>query len=157
MKIRSVIVDSLQLQFLEGDIAKLSQLIGKIFQSKRNPIVLLAEDGDELLRKVPRLADCDLVFTTKTGQKYQGLSDGIHGAGTCAFYMPFDANYGDEITWIELEKTFLQLPYMNTVHRIVHKDNPFPWLITQAGTLYLKAQKNHYDLEQDTALHTLTL
>ncbi len=156
MRLKSVIVDTLDLDFLEGNVEKLSQLLEKITLNKRNPIVLIKDDGDDLLRKIPALGNCDLVFTKKSQQPFQGLFAGLQGAGTCAFYIPHDSSYGEEALWLGLEQKLVQLPYMNNIHRIIQKDF-FPWLITPAGSLYLKSKDDSYELEQDHELHTLFL
>jgi hypothetical protein len=154
MKVRSVIIDSLNLELTDSDVGKLSELVQKIQSQNRNPIVLINENGDELLRKVPKLLDCDLVYSTKSSNKYDGLFTGLHGAGTCAFYLPLDQNYGDESVWAKLEKTLIQLPYLNTTHILIPKE-PGPWLITSAGVLYLKKKDSTYDLEKDNNFNKL--
>jgi hypothetical protein len=154
MKVRSVIIDSLQLEPISPDIERLSTLIQKVQSQKRNPIVLINEHGDELLRKVPKLLDCDLVYSTKSSNKYDGLYTGLHGAGTCAFYLPVHEEYGDESVWSNLEKTLVQLPYLNTTHILIPK-SPGPWLITSAGVLYLKKKDSSYDFENDKDFNKL--
>lgn len=154
MKVRSVIIDSLNLEFMDSDIGKLSQLINTVLREKRNPIILINEHGDDLLRKVPSLLDCDLVYTEKTSRKYEGLFTGLHGAGTCAFYLPINVNYGDENIWLALEKALFQLPYMHNTHILIPKGDG-PWLITPPGVLYLKSKGDDYDLDNDKDLNKL--
>lgn len=156
MKVRSVIIDSLNLEFLDSDISKLSTHIADVMSHKRNPIVLVNEHGDDLLRKIPQLMECDLVYSEKNPRQYEGLFIGLQGAGTCAFYLPINQNYGEESAWLELEKALLQLPYLNNTHILIHKSGG-PWLITPAGTLYLKKQDTSYDLEKDPNLNKLSI
>lgn len=156
MKVRSVIIDSLNLEFMDSDIGKLSTFIENVVAQNRNPIVLINETGDDLLRKVPKLLDCDLVYTQKTPRKYEGLFSGLHGAGTCAFYLSLDTDYGEESTWLNLEKILIQLPYLNNTHILIPKGDG-PWLVTPAGTLYLKSKDNDYDLEKDNNLNKLQI
>jgi hypothetical protein len=156
MKVRSVIIDSLNLEFMDSDVGKLSTFVEKVAAQKRNPIVLINEHGDELLRKVPRLLDCDLVYTQKSPRKYEGLFSGLEGAGTCAFYLPLDADYGEENTWLDLEKFLIQLPYLNNTHILIPKGDG-PWLVTPAGTLYLKSKDDEYDLDKDKDLNKLQI
>ena len=154
MKVRSVIIDSLNLEFMDSDIAKLSNHIQEILSHQRNPIVLLNEHGDDLLRKIPKLMDCDLVYSQKNPRPYEGLYTGLHGAGTCSFYLPLNENYGDESVWLDLEKTLIQLPYHNNTHILTHKSGG-PWLVTPAGMLYLKKKDAAYDIEKDPDLNKL--
>ncbi len=156
MKVRSVIVDSLNLSLLDTEVNELTALISKIKEHKRNPIVLLNEHGDELLRKIPDLLDSDLIFSEKSLRKNEGLFVGIHGAGTCAFYIPMGAPYCEESTWSALEKNLAQLPYMNNTHMIIPNEG-YPWLITPTGTLYLKSKNSTYELESDEALNKIIL
>jgi hypothetical protein len=139
---------------MDSDIAKLSTFVEKVLGAQRNPIVLINEQGDDLLRKIPKLFDCDLVYTESTHRKYEGLLSGLHGAGTCAFYLPLGADYGDENTWLDLEKSLFQLPYLNNVHILIPSENG-PWLITPAGMLYLKSKGETYELEKDPNLNKL--
>ena len=152
MKVRSVVIDSLNLEMLDSQVSKLESQLEKILAARRNPITLINENGDDLLRKIPKLLDCDLVYTEKSDRPYQGLFTGIEGAGTCSFYLPLDAPYGEESTWLELEKALIQLPYMNNVHILIPKAQ-WPWLITPVGMLYLKKQNSTYDIEKDTNLN----
>lgn len=154
MKVRSVIIDSLNLEFMDSDIAKLTSHIEKVLANRRNPIVLINEQGDDLLRKVPKLLDCDLVYSEKSNKKYDGLFTGIHGAGTCAFYLPLEAEYGDEKLWLAMEKTLVTLEYLHKTHILIPKENG-PWLITPAGTLYIKSKGRAYELEKDKDLNKL--
>lgn len=156
MKVRSVIIDSLNLEFMDSDIAILSNLIEKVLAHRRNPIVLLNEQGDELLRKIPKLLDCDLVYSERSSREFEGLYTGLHGAGTCAFYLPLRGDYGDEKTWIEMEKTLLQLEYMHKTHILIPKEAG-PWLITPVGTLYLKSKDSSYELQNDQNLNKLVV
>lgn len=156
MKVRSVIVDSLNIDLLDGQVNKLSELIEKILAAKRNPIVLLNEHGDELLRKIPKLALCDMVFSQRDSRSYAGLMTGVAGAGTCAFYIPLEASYGDEKTWLNLEKELITLPYMNNTHMIIPKEK-FPILITPTGMLYLKNQDENYSFSDDLKLNKIEI
>lgn len=156
MKVRSVIIDSLNLEFMDSDIGKLSSHIDLVIKNNRNPIVLLNEHGDDLLRKLPKLLECDLVYSEKSTRPYEGLLTGIHGGGTCAFYLPLNVEYGDESVWSDLEKNLLKLPYMNKVHILFNNDSG-PWLITPAGVLYLKSKPNGYELEKDKDLNRLDI
>lgn len=154
MKVRSVIIDSLNLEFMDSDIAKLSSHIDKVIAHKRNPIVLINEHGDDLLRKIPKLMDCDLVYSQKSDKKYEGLFTGIHGAGTCAFYLPLSSDYGDEKLWLEMEKTLITLEYMHKTHILIPKGQG-PILVTPVGVLYFKNQDKNYDIEKDKDLNKL--
>ncbi|MES2614821.1 MAG: hypothetical protein V4591_05350 [Bdellovibrionota bacterium] len=156
MKVRSVIIDYLNLEFLDSDIAKLSNLIDKVLLHRRNPIVLINEQGDDLLRKVPKLLDCDLVYSERSSRDFEGLMTGLHGAGTCAFYLPLRGDYGDEEMWLEMEKTLIQLEYMHKTHILIPKGLG-PWLITPTGTLYLKSKDSSYELEKDKNLNKLEI
>lgn len=140
---------------MNSDINTLSTLITQIKEHGRNPIVLLNEHGDELLRKIPALLDSDLIFAERGTRTNEGLYIGLNGGGTCAFYIPLKAPYGEESTWVELEKTLIQLPYMNNTHMIIPK-NGFPWLITPAGMLYLKSKNSNYTLETDSDFNKIT-
>lgn len=154
MKVRSVIIDSLNLEFMDSDVGKLSTFVEKVLGEHRNPIVLINEQGDDLLRKIPKLFDCDLVYTQNSNRKYEGLLSGLHGAGTCAFYLPLGSDYGDENIWLELEKSLFQLPYLNNIHILIPNENG-PWLVTPAGMLYLKSKDDSYELEKDKDLNKL--
>jgi hypothetical protein len=154
MKVRSVIIDSLNLDLNDADVTKLSQHIEKILQHKRNPIILINEHGDELLRRIPKLLDCDLVYSQRSERPYEGLFTGLHGAGTCSFYIPLQQDYGAESSWEALEKALLTLPYMHNTHIITHKAGG-PWLITPPGVIYLKKIGEAYDLEKDPDLNKL--
>jgi hypothetical protein len=154
MKVRSVIIDSLNLDLTDQNVTKLSQIVQKVVDQRRNPIVLINEHGDELLRKIPKLLDCDLVYSSKSSNKFDGLFVGLQGAGTCAFYLSLDQEYGDEIVWSNLEKTLVQLPYLNTTHILIPKENG-PWLVTPAGCLYLKKKDSSYDLQKDKDFNKL--
>lgn len=156
MKVKSVIIDSLNLEMLDADVAKLTHHINKVLEFRRNPIVLINEHGDDLLRKIPKLLDCDLVYSQKGERKFEGLFTGIHGAGTCAFYLPLDAEYGDEKLWLEMEKTLVTLEYMHKIHILIPKAHG-PWMITPAGTLYIKSKDKNYDLEKDKDLNKLEI
>lgn len=156
MKVRSVILDSLNLELLDSDVGKLSHLIDKIISQKRSPIVLINENGDDLLRKIPKLLECDLVYSSKSTNKYEGLFIGLHGAGACAFYLPSDQDYGDESTWNNLEKNLAQLPYLNTTHMLI-PNSVGPWLVTPAGATYLKNKDASYDLEKDSGFNRLKI
>ena len=156
MKVRSVIIDSLNLEFLDSDIGKLSTLIEKVIAHRRNPIILINEEGDDLLRKVPKILDCDMVYSPRSERKYEGLMVGLHGAGTCSFYIPIRNDYGEEKMWLEMEKKLVQLEYMHNTHILIPKGSG-PWLITPAGALYLKSQDDTYDIEKDTDLNKLEI
>ncbi len=156
MKVRSVIIDSLNLELLDSDVNHLYQHIQDIVRHDRNPIILINEHGDDLLRKIPKLLDCDLVYAERSQRPFEGLFIGLEGAGTCSFYIQLHKPYGDEAIWKTLEKTLLTLPYMNNTHIIVHKSGG-PWLITPTGSLYLKKQGAQYDIEKDTNLNKLVV
>lgn len=139
MKVKSVIVDTTlpSVSTLNPSLWQYNRQnlidwqIQKILNSGRSAVVVIAEDGDEILRNAKLIDSCDLVFSTEKSP-HAGLLAGLHGTGVCAFYLPVEIPFPADAIWTELEKEHVKLDYNHKTH-ILKPDTDFPWLVTKFG------------------------
>ncbi len=162
MKIKSVILDTNLLKkpnpalWSHAGVSLLDWQIQNVLRHNRNPILILGQDGDEILRFCKGIEHCDLVYNSDPVSN-SGLIAGLHGSGTCAFYLPIDVAYPDEEVWLTLEKSFIQLAYNNKIALIkpVHEGHGYPWVITNYGKDFLL--KNPQTSLQDLSLQEVSV
>lgn len=116
---------------------------------RKDPIIVLGPDGDDMLRAVPKLADRKLTFSRKSSRTIlEQIKLGLQGAGTCAFYLPLHVPTPAPIVWSELEKALSQMPYNGGPHVFQPEFNGkrgYPLLITPEGKDWLEDQSPEGD------------
>jgi hypothetical protein len=129
---------------LESVSAK-SYLEWQIYQirsMRKEPVVILGPDGDDLLRAIPKLADRRLAYTRDDlPNMLSQIQAGLKSAGTCAFYLPLNVPCPTPLVWSAIERAMTNKDYNDGTHVIapLFAGRPgFPILITVEGKDWLE-------------------
>ena len=99
-----IIVSSGKSQNLATD--KLDRLIRSVIELKKNPILVLGPDGDEILRHCELVEKCELVFDPNyKGSIFSGIKAGLHVTRGATLVVPLSENLCEE----EFQKTAARL------------------------------------------------
>jgi len=134
--------ESLPYRKLRQDQSYLAWQMQQIRQLRKEPIVLLGPEGDNLLRAIPKLSDRKMVFTRdRLHHLLEQIQVGLRGSGSCSFFLPLEVPTPSPNVWLELERTFLALPFHEGPHILAPTfdgQRGFPLIITKDGRDFLE-------------------
>ena len=131
-----------------GRVAELSQgridqLITFVTSLKKNPIVILGPDGDDLLRNCRLLDSCDVVFDPNfEGEEFSSVKAGLQAVHGASFVLRAAAPIPERSVWVRLEQELLNSQYAGAdVFGSTHfQDKNALLLLTQRGVNSLRNQ-----------------
>ena len=105
-----------------------------------NVVVVLGAAGDEVLRALPELEDCDLTFDFNfTGEIFSSIHSGVHATSGAAFILPVDCEPLPDKAWQALDYAMWSTPpnqtdvYQYIKNHAADRVPVYPQLITLAG------------------------
>jgi hypothetical protein len=124
--------------------SQLDALIRELVARKKNPVLVLGPDGDDLLRSCQELEACDLVFDPNyEGDYFSGIKAGLHAVNGPAFVIPVGKELLPAQSWGELELALLRLDASQKVD-VLRPVTPgvseprYPQIVTSTGLQALK-------------------
>jgi len=126
----------------------LNKTIQRTRMAGRTPIVVLGQEGDDLLSQSRELDNCELVFSNEAEKGlFSRMKAGLGAAGTCALVVRVCGEYPRESEIKALESRHVQLDYQHKIYFIGIKEKKFPFLITNAGIKFCKELSADSNLE----------
>lgn len=78
---------------------------------KLNPIVVLGNDGDDIIGSVEKLEEAEMVFDPNDqGNEFSGIKAGLHATGACSFVWRADSTLPSSAEISELQRALLDRP-----------------------------------------------
>ena len=124
--------------------SQLDALIRELVARKKNPVLVLGPDGDDLLRSCQELEACDLVFDPNyEGDYFSGIKAGLHAVNGPAFVIPVGQDLLPAQSWAELELALLRLDSTQKVDVLRPvtpgvSESRYPQIVTNTGLQALK-------------------
>jgi hypothetical protein len=98
-----IIVTSGRVHCLQA--GELDRLIRSILRLKKNPILILGPDGDELLRISSEVESCEIIFDPNfTGDFFSSVKAGLSVTQMAAFVIVIGESRLDPNQWLQLEQ-----------------------------------------------------
>lgn len=121
----------------------LDRLIDLVVEMKKTPILVVGPDGDDLLRNVSRLEDCEIVFDPNyVGEEFSSVKAGLQATGEPCFFIRAGGPAPSRETFRTLERELLgsQVSGVDVFASPDHDDPNAVFLVTQRGVRSLKNQ-----------------
>ncbi len=122
---------------------RLDQLIELVRELKKTPILVLGPDGDDLIRTISRLEDCEIVFDPNfTGEEFSSVKAGLQATGEPCFLVRASGPLPTRETFASLERELLggQVSGVDVFATPDHEDPDAVLLVTQRGVRALKGK-----------------
>lgn len=121
---------------------RIDQLIEFVMSMKKTPILVLGPDGDDLLRSIARLEDCEIVFDPNfAGEEFSSVKAGLQATGESCFVLRAGAPIPTRETFANLERELLRSSQGVDVFATPdYQDPDAVLLVTQRGVATLKNQ-----------------
>ncbi|MES2854796.1 MAG: hypothetical protein V4692_02980 [Bdellovibrionota bacterium] len=113
----------------------IDDVIQKILDEKRVPILVLGPDADELLSAASKIERCEIVFDPNfTGNEFSGVKAGLHATGQPAFVWNGDGDFPSAHSRLDLERALL-----DTKHDVLLiEGQDTQTMITRGGLMHLR-------------------
>lgn len=122
---------------------RIDQLIELIVGMKKTPILVLGPDGDDLLRQIARMDECEIVFDPNfSGEEFSSVKAGLQATGEPCFLIRAGGPLPTRETFANLERELLgfQVSGVDVFASPDHDDPNAILLVTQRGVRSLKNQ-----------------
>jgi hypothetical protein len=120
-----------------GQASDLDELIRSIVALKKQPVLVLGPDGDDLLRSCEESESCEMIFDPNySGNIFSSIKAGLEVCSQPAMVLPFAAD------WLKLERFLGDSGTSTHVLRPVTQNNEdtngWPQIVTAHGVRELK-------------------
>lgn len=136
----------------------LDELIRSIVALRKQPILVLGPDGDDLLRTCEEIEQCEIVFDPNyDGEFFSSLKAGLFACESPTLVVPLADDHLPPSTWRVLETELRDHEGKSHVLRpITHNDASPQWpaLITACGVKALKALPSTSAWEKSESIRT---
>lgn len=123
----------------------LNEILKTLQELKKNPVLVLGPDGDELLRRCDAIENCEIVFDPNfEGGFFSSLKAGLFATQRAAFTLSLQTPVPPKQVWHALDEALFKTQH-NGPHilRPVIRNSPvsleFPLLVTTQGIAKLKS------------------
>jgi hypothetical protein len=140
----------------------IDRAIRHALELKKNPILVLGTDGDEVLRCCHLIEQCDLVFDeSENGSEFSSLKAGLHATVGAAFVLPLKQAIADKPVWslVEDQLSTTNNDAFDLVRPVSAEDERplYPCAVTPRGVQRLKTLPSNSNWDALSTVETRML